>query len=119
MDLSNDTFFETVAGLNEFKKLVDGQPSLMAYFSTLDCGVCTALKPKLKELVSNEFPNIKAVFIEMNRQPEIAAQSGIFVAPTLIVYFDGREFIRKSRSFSLNELRLELQRPYKLMFEEE
>jgi thioredoxin 1 len=47
----------------------------------------------------------------------LAAQNRVFAAPTVVVFFDGRETIRKSRAFGVDELKSEIQRPYSMMFE--
>lgn len=92
------------------------RPAVLAYFSTTECNVCKVLKPKLMELVLSEFSQISLVYVETNLQPEVAAQNRIFAVPTLLVFFDGKEYIRKSRNFGLDELRKELLMPYRLMF---
>ncbi len=108
--------FYELNDLDQFNELVAKTPALLAYFSTTECNVCKVLKPKVAELVNVEFPEIKLVYAEINLSPELAAQNRIFAVPTLVIYFDGKEFIRKSRNFGLDELRRELQRPYELMF---
>ncbi len=108
--------FYELNDLDQLNKLVAKTPALLAYFSTTECNVCKVLKPKVAELVNMEFPEIKLVYAEINQSPELAAQNRIFAVPTLVIYFDGKEFIRKSRNFGLDELRRELQRPYELMF---
>lgn len=72
-------------------------------FSSKRCNVCTALKPKLEELVREYGLKIREVVIEEN--PAEAAQSMVFSAPTLILKEDGREIKRWSRVFSLSEVR--------------
>lgn len=89
---------------------------MLAYFSTVECGVCKVLKPKVEEMIFREFPEIKLVYVEINQSPEIAAQNRIFTVPVVLVYFEGREFFRKSRNFGVDELRNELIRPYSLLF---
>ncbi len=108
--------YQNIENLQEFEQLVADKPALLAWFSTPECNVCKVLKPKVMELILAEFPEISLVYVETNHQPEIAAQNRIFAVPTLVVYFNGKEFLRKSRSFGLDELRQALQRPYNLMF---
>ncbi len=108
--------YQNIENLQEFEQLVADKPAVLAWFSTPDCNVCKVLKPKVMELIMSEFSEISLVYVEINLQPEIAAQNRIFAVPTLVIYFDGKEFIRKSRNFGLDELRQELQRPYNMMF---
>jgi thioredoxin-like negative regulator of GroEL len=105
-----------IDNIQEFEQFVAERPAVLAYFSTTECNVCKVLKPKVMELVLSEFFQISLVYVETNLQPEVAAQNRIFAVPTLLVFFDGKEYIRKSRNFGLDELRKELLRPYRLMF---
>lgn len=90
--------------------------AVLAYFSTENCSVCHVLKPKVAEMVGASFPQLKMVFVESDKLPELAAQNRVFTAPTVVVFFAGRETIRKSRAFGVDELKAEIQRPYSLLF---
>jgi len=107
----------TISSIGEFNDLVNENQAVLAYFSTEACTVCKVLKPKVTQMVAEFFPSIKAVYIQSDQLPELAAQMRIFTAPTVVVFFDGRETIRKSRAFGVEELRGEIQRPYDLLFE--
>ena len=53
----------------------------------------------------------------MNENQVISAHFNVFAEPTVIVFFDGKETIRKSRNFGLQELEDAIKRPYQLIFE--
>ena len=108
---------ETIRTIPEFDKLLAENDAVLAYFSTETCSVCHVLKPKVLEMVSESFPQLKMIFIESDKSPELAAQHRVFTAPTVVVFFAGRETIRKSRAFGVDELKAEIQRPYSLLFE--
>ncbi|HOI48012.1 MAG TPA: thioredoxin family protein [Prolixibacteraceae bacterium] len=108
--------FQQFIGKSDYDRFVEEHPAVLAYFSTVECGVCKVLKPKVEEMIFREFPEIKLVYVEINQSPEIAAQNRIFTVPVVLVYFEGREFFRKSRNFGVDELRNELIRPYSLLF---
>jgi thioredoxin 1 len=109
--------FYEIQSFEEFLKLKDEEPVLLAYFSTESCNVCKVLKPKVAELIQSEFPKIKLIYIKSDILPEVAAQNQVFAAPTILVFFDGKEYIRKSRNIGLGELQKEIERPYSMMFE--
>lgn len=108
--------YTEIESFEEFLKLKKEEPALLAYFSTEACNVCKVLKPKVAELIQSEFSNIKLVYIKSDKLPEVAAQNQVFAAPTIIVYFDGSEYIRKSRNIGIGELQIEIERPYSMMF---
>lgn len=109
---------ETIRSISEFDLILAENDAVLAYFSTETCSVCHVLKPKVIEMVLESFPKMKMVFVESDKLPELAAQNRVFTAPTVAVFFAGRETIRKSRAFGVDELRSEIQRSYSLMFEE-
>lgn len=109
---------ETIQSLQEFEQLLAEQDAVLAYFSTEICSVCKVLKPKVIEMVAQSFPKMKMVFVESDQLPEVAAQNRVFAAPTIVIFFAGRETIRKSRAFGIDELKAEIQRPYSMMFGE-
>lgn len=106
-----------IQSICEFDQILAENEAVMAYFSTEVCSVCHVLKPKVIEMVSKTFPKMAMVFVESNQLPELAAQYHVFTAPTVVVFFVGRETIRKSRAFGVGELRAEIERPYAMMFE--
>ncbi len=88
------------------------------YFSSPDCNVCAALKPKVFELFAHDFSAMAVAEVDCTIAPEVAAQLGVLAAPTIVVYFDRAEWLRKVRNVSLPQLADELQRPYSVYFSE-
>jgi len=91
--------------------------AVMIYFSGEDCGVCKVLQPQIRKLLDEKYPKIVQYYIEASDSRELCGSLSIFAVPTLIIYFDGKEFIRKSRNFSALELDKDLSRPYSLFFD--
>ena len=108
--------FIEIQSFEEFVKMKEGEPALLAYFSTEVCNVCKVLKPKVAELIQKEFPQIKLIYIKSDKLPEVAAQNQVFTAPTILIFIDGREYIRKSRNIGIVELQQAIERPYSMMF---
>jgi len=102
--------------LDEYRVLVESTPAILCYFSTSTCRVCKVLKPKVLDLISEHFPEMKAAWIDIERAPLVAGQQSIFTAPTILVYFKGKETLRKSRNISIAELEREIGRIYGLLF---
>lgn len=86
------------------------------YFSHEDCNVCKVLKPKIEELLLNSFQKIKMYYVNTRNNPEIIGQERIFTVPTVTVYLDGNEFLRKSRNIGISELEKDIERPYNILF---
>lgn len=101
---------------DEFKKAVEFNKAVLIYFSHEECNVCKVLKPKINEFINDNFPKIALFFCDTIQNPQIAAQNSIFTVPTLIIFLEGKEYIRKSRNFGIEELKEIIERPYNLLF---
>lgn len=108
---------KTIQSIQEFENILETEDAVLAYFSTEICNVCKVLKPKVVEMINESFPKVKMIYVQSDKLPEVAAQNRVFAAPTVVIFFAGRETIRKSRAFGLDELRSEIERPYSMMFE--
>ena len=106
-----------ITSLEEFNGVIKTNKGVLFYFSHEECNVCKVLKPKIYNLLLNKFPRIKMYYSNTFFYPEIAAQNSIFTVPAILIFFDGKEFIRKSRNIGTEELRKEIERPYGLIFD--
>jgi len=102
--------------LSEFQEAILNDAGLITYFYNDHCAPCKSLRPKVLEMVDQDFPKMKIVFINSEKHPEISASYGIFSNPTLLVYFDGKEYVRKSKYVSIPELKTAIERLYGMMF---
>ncbi|MBD3801090.1 MAG: thioredoxin family protein [Campylobacterales bacterium] len=102
--------------LTEIENTLREKPAVMLYFSAPTCNVCHALKPKLVDAVTSNFDAVEIVSIDISESPEIASHYSVFTIPTLLVFLDGREFLRKSRHMSVGEVVEAIRRPYEIMF---
>jgi thioredoxin-like negative regulator of GroEL len=100
----------------DFEGFIQNNEASLIYFSTPQCNVCKVLKPKIIELINAEFPKIKLGYVNTEALASIAAQNRIFTVPTILIFLDGKEFNRKSRNINLAEFKYEIERPYKLFF---
>jgi len=97
-------------------KISTGEPVLI-YFSGKACSVCQVLKPKIEEHISKNFPKMKIYEVKADLYKEIASSFSVFSIPTILVYFDSKEFFRRGRNISLSAFVDELKRPYTLFMD--
>lgn len=88
---------------------------VMVYFSAPTCNVCHALKPKLFEALDANFKEFKVESVDISVEEDIAPHFGVFAIPTVLVFLDGKEFLRKSRHMSVGEVINEIKRLYEIM----
>jgi thioredoxin 1 len=92
---------------------------VLLHFTSPDCAVCSALKPRLAALLAGEFPQVVLAEVDCVAAPDVAAQQQVFAVPTLLLFVMGRESQRWVRNLHLSELREALARPYPLLFGDE
>jgi thioredoxin 1 len=108
--------YQTLLTIEQLHCEIFTNKAMLVYYSHQFCNVCKVLKPKIAELVTERFPDIGLFYCNTIDSPELAAQSNIFAVPAIVVYFDNKEFFRKSRNLGIGELAEMLERPYKLLF---
>ena len=107
---------EQVKNLDELHKITINNPGVIAYFYNDDCPPCISLRPKVQDLVKENFPEMKIIWVNSKQSPEIPASFGIFANPTILLFFDGKETRRFSKYVSVNELENVISRYYNMIF---
>jgi thiol-disulfide isomerase/thioredoxin len=90
----------TLTALDEWREAND---LALLVFTTPDCGVCNALKPKVAEL-AERYPALAVRYVDVDQQPQGAGQYGVFVVPVFLLFVRGRETLRLARYFGMQEL---------------
>jgi thioredoxin 1 len=109
--------FRLIQNLSEFEKALHENEAILLYFNSSSCQVGEAIAPKIMKLIETKFPLIKFYFVDRIMSLEVAAHFSVFVDPTILTFFGGKETMRKSRNFSMDELEMSIERPYSLLFE--
>ena len=100
----------------EILEILKTSKAVMLYFGATNCGVCQVLKPKIEKNISLNFPKMKQYYINSNQNLDIASFFNIFSSPTILVFFEGKEFKRYGRNISLDIFNSELKRLYEMVF---
>ena len=106
-----------IDSLESLQETLSSQTACLLYFSSPSCSVCQVLRPKIMQAVNDKFPQMQALHVDLSITPEIGSEYNVLAAPTVIVFLEGKEFIRKYRNMSVEGLMQEIQRPYSLLME--
>jgi thiol-disulfide isomerase/thioredoxin len=90
--------------------------AVLLYFFNNGCAPCRVLRPKIQELIENEFPEMHFILIDTVNFPSTAAEYGVFSSPTIIVFFENKEYIRESKNISISELYTKIDRFYSMIY---
>ena len=109
---------ESIYTLEALQERIEGEEALLIYFSTESCSVCKILKPKVAELLKEQFPKMAAFYVDTDKSPVLSGQHRIFTIPSLLIFFGGKEHARLSRNLALHQLEEIIEKPYRLIFED-
>ncbi|MDT8402247.1 MAG: thioredoxin family protein [Bacteroidales bacterium] len=90
--------------------------ALLVYFFNPGCVACKSLQPKVWELASVKFPELEFLSIDASINPSITARAGVYSAPGILVFFEGKEYIRESKYISVGQLEEKILRYYDMVF---
>jgi len=107
---------QNIETLEELESLKQSQDALLILFGGKECNVCHSIKPKLIELMAENYPKVTLVYVDCHVVTDICSQNGVFTLPTLQVFFTGQRFIEEVRSFSLQKVMQDIERPYSMVF---
>ena len=102
--------------LNEIQHLIATTPAVMLYFYNDSCAPCKILRPKVQSLVESEFPKLEFMLVDAEQSAESSAYFSIFSSPVILVFFEGKEYIRESKNIAINELHNKIERIYNMAF---
>lgn len=109
---------EPVYNLDRLQEKIADEKGVLLYFSNDSCSVCKVLRPKVAELLQDQFPLMTSHYVDTEKSPVISGQFRVFTIPTILIFFEGKEQVRYSRNISMHQLEDTLSRPYSLLFED-
>lgn len=95
--------------LEKILKVIEGNKLVVLVASTKDCGVCTAIKPRIKTILEG-YKQVKEIDIWIDSLAEASGEFMIFTVPTIILFAGGKEVHRESRIIDFRRLEFELSR---------
>ncbi|MGB0836847.1 MAG: thioredoxin family protein [Flavobacteriaceae bacterium] len=102
--------------LEDLENLKSSENAFVIYFTTDNCSVGEQVGPKVLKLIENDFPKIKIAFISNSANQELLDLLQLHIPPTLILFLESKEYLRKTRAFGLEELKKDLTRLYEIYF---
>ena len=109
---------QNIKEYSEITNISEAEGMSLFYISRPSCGVCTALKPKVKRMLE-EFPEISSFYVNLDTIPEAAGQLSVFTIPAILVYAGGKEMVREARYIAINDLAEKIRRPYGFIYQQD
>lgn len=87
------------------------------YISQPNCSVCHGLLPQVQQLMV-KYPEIKLGHINAKDVMEVAGHFSVFTVPVLLLFVDGKEYVREARIVHMDLFEKKIHKIYKNMISE-
>lgn len=94
---------ERMMSLNEVEQVIEENQLVLAVIKTSHCGVCESVLTKVSVMLESRL-TVMGIYIYMEDAPEIASKYLVFSAPTVLLFYAGKEVYRVDRFVRFNEL---------------
>lgn len=94
--------FISYDNLDEILEDIKQQPIAFLYIVTTGCSVCHGLQPQV-EAIFEKFPEVHGMVVDSLKVPEVAAEFQALTAPVLLLFVEGKEYLRKARMINTKE----------------
>lgn len=100
---------ETITTEQQLHQRMAG-PALLVLYGGAHCGVCQAIRPRIEALMAEHFGAVALASVDCAAAPAVCAQQGVFSLPVLRLYVQGQLALEYARSFSLQQVRGDIER---------
>lgn len=88
--------FEQLTSMEAINNFIHNNQLALLFVSQPNCSVCHGLMPQVQILMEN-YPEINLGHINALDVAEFAGQFSIFTVPVILLFVEGREYIREAR----------------------
>ena len=106
--------FTSLRSIEETDQFIDKNDLAFIYITIPDCSVCHGLQPQIEEIFA-KYPEIQTRTIDANEVTEIAGKFNVFTAPVLLLFVEGKEYVREARIVHTEAFEEKISRIYENM----
>lgn len=105
------TEFKNLSTIEEIDAFIQKNQLSFIHISRPDCSVCHGLLPQVRKLMEN-YPQIKLGHINVDEIMEVTEKLSVFTVPVLLLFVEGKEYIREARIVHLDLLKAKIHTIY-------
>lgn len=94
---------QQLKSLEDIQQVIAEQRLVLLVIKTGQCGVCESVQDKVSVMLESR-PVVKGIYAYMEDAPDVASAYLAFSAPTVLVFFEGKEVFRVARFVRFDEL---------------
>ncbi|WP_010651862.1 thioredoxin family protein [Oceanobacillus massiliensis] len=104
--------FEELTTINHIEDFIGSHQLSFLYISRPNCSVCHGLLPQVRQLMG-EYPEIALGHINAEAVEQVAGRFSIFTVPVLLLFVNGKEYVREVRIVHMDLFKEKLNKIYK------
>lgn len=101
--------FTKMTTLAETQATIEEEPLVFLYIGQPNCSVCHSLKPQIESLLA-PYEDVKLIELDALEVPEVAESFDVLTVPVLLLFVEGREYLRKARIVHTQAFSLEFEK---------
>lgn len=94
--------FTDLTSMETIEAFISENELSFLYISRPNCSVCHGLLPQVQELME-KYPEIKLGHINSDEVEAVAGRFSIFTVPVLLLFVDGKEYVREARIVHMDQ----------------
>lgn len=98
-----------VNNITEANELIQNESLVLVYIGQKNCSVCHSLKPQVVK-VMEKFPRVKMIALDAQETPEVASQFQVLTVPVIMLFVEGKEYLRKARIVQMQAFESEVEK---------
>lgn len=110
--------FKEASNLEELQESISRHIFVFVYVTQPGCSVCHGLQPQIEAILS-DFPKVKSYQVNIRNLPAFSGAYEVYTAPTLLLFVDGKEYMRYSRIVQTNIFKEKLDQIYKARLDQQ
>ncbi|MUV38359.1 Thioredoxin-like protein YdfQ [Lentibacillus sp. JNUCC-1] len=106
--------FTRLTSIEAIDTFIDEHSLAFLYISREGCSVCHGLLPQVEEMMER-YPNISCAHIDADQVAAVAGRFSIFTVPVLLLFVEGKEYIREARIVHMDLFEEKVEKVYRHM----
>ena len=108
--------FKQLTSMNDIDQFIEQNQLSFIYISRPGCSVCHGLLPQVQSLME-KYPKIQLGHVDAEEVEAIAGRFSIFTVPVLLLFVDGKEYVREARIVHMDQFDEKINKIYENIVE--
>lgn len=108
--------FIELTSVDNIQQFINEHPLSFIYVSRTDCSVCHSLLPQVREVMA-DFSEIQLGSVNADDVEDVAGYFSIFTVPVLLLFVDGKEYVREARFVPMEPFKEKIEKIYRSYIE--